>query len=75
MNERLKAGELLNQPDFLTMTEEHAMEQNCPLCGKTEHLICDNLGEDGAFYSCQESRGGCGSTFRITPDGKCVDIF
>jgi hypothetical protein len=49
--------------------------QNCPLCGKIEHLVYDDLGSEGMFYSCHEKQGGCGSTFRITPDGKCVDIF
>ena len=48
----------------------------CPLCGKAEHLICDDdLGEEGLFYSCHEHQGGCGSTFRITPSGDIVDIF
>lgn len=48
----------------------------CPICGKTEHLVCDtDLGEDGRFYSCREREGGCGSTFRITPEGECLDIF
>jgi hypothetical protein len=52
------------------------MTHNCPLCGKDHHLVCDDdLGEDGKFYSCQEPLGGCGSTFRITPAGECVDIF
>ena len=52
------------------------MTHLCPLCGKTEHLVSgDDLGDDGIFYSCHGPSGGCGSTFRITPDGECADIF
>lgn len=43
---------------------------------KKETLICDDdLGDEGMFYSCHEHRGGCGSTFRITPNGECLDIL
>ncbi len=52
------------------------MTIQCPICGKTEHLVCnDCLGMEERFYSCREHVGGCGSTFRVTPDGECVDIF
>ena len=52
------------------------MTLTCPVCGKKEHLACDDdLGEEGMFYSCHEHRGGCGSTFRVTPNGECTDIF
>ena len=52
------------------------MTHTCPVCGKKDHLVCDDdLGDEGMFYSCHEHRGGCGSTFRITPNGECVDIF
>jgi hypothetical protein len=52
------------------------MTQTCPVCGKKEHLVRDDdLGDEGMFYCCHEHRGGCGSTFRITPNGECVDIF
>jgi phage/plasmid primase-like uncharacterized protein len=54
---------------------EH-MSLVCPVCGKKEHISCDDdLGEDGLFYSCSEHSGGCGSTFRVTLNGDCVDIF
>jgi hypothetical protein len=49
---------------------------SCPVCGKKESLVCDaDLGEDGFFYSCHEPYGGCGSTFRITPNDEYTDIF
>jgi hypothetical protein len=52
------------------------MTNTCPLCGRPDHLIGDDdMGEDGIFYSCHEQSGGCGATFRLTPDGKCVDLF
>lgn len=52
------------------------MTHTCPVCGKKEYLVSDaDLGEDGIFWSCHEHRGGCGSTFRVTPDGDCIDIF
>jgi len=48
----------------------------CPVCGKSETLCCDDdLGEEGMFFSCHGHGGGCGSTFRITPDGNYHDIF
>jgi len=52
------------------------MTHTCPVCGKKEHLVRDDdLGDEGMFYCCHEHRGGCGSTFRVTPNGECVDIF
>jgi hypothetical protein len=48
----------------------------CPVCGKSETLCCDDdLGVEGMFFSCYGPGGGCGSTFRITPDGTYHDIF
>jgi len=56
--------------------ERNEMTHTCPVCGKKDHLVCDDdLGDEGMFFSCHERRGGCGSTFRITPNGECVDIF
>lgn len=56
--------------------QEEIMTVFCPLCGNNEHLVGDeDLGTDGMFYSCRGHEGGCGSTFRVTPDGECVDIF
>ena len=52
------------------------MTHTCPVCGKKDHLVCDeDLGEEGMFYICHEQQGGCGSTFRVTPNGECIDIF
>jgi transposase-like protein len=51
------------------------MTQNCPLCGKKEHLVSEDLKDEGSFYTCHEEQGGCGSTFRVTTEGECVDIF
>jgi len=52
------------------------MTIQCPICGKTEHLVCDDdLGKDGKFYSCHEHEGDCGSTFRVTLEGQYLDIF
>jgi hypothetical protein len=54
----------------------YEMTQCCPVCGKKDHLVCDeDLGDEGMFYSCHEHRGGCGSTFRIAPNGEYIDIF
>lgn len=61
---------------FSLLTGTKKMSPICPLCRKTESLVRDDdLGNDGRFYSCHEKRGGCGSTFRITPEGECTDIF
>jgi hypothetical protein len=62
--------------NYEVIQPQEKMTLICPVCGKKDHLACDDdLGEDGLFYSCHEHRGGCGSTFRITPNGECVDIF
>ncbi|HVN74095.1 MAG TPA: hypothetical protein VMT44_05835 [Methanoregula sp.] len=47
----------------------------CPQCGRADLLSCtDDLGSEGRFYRCCP-KDGCGTTFRLAPDGGIEDIF